>query len=98
VAEKRVGRFFRRVREKNLPILPDGNPKTIVGRASQQVGDALIVGMGVPVRACAVLLSLGDFAFAFPRRLSVATSLDAQQWTTGPNVPVHFTELAVRAR
>jgi hypothetical protein len=54
--------------------------------------------MGVPVRACAVLLSLGDFAFAFPRRLSVATSLDAQQWTTGPNVPVHFTELAVRAR
>jgi hypothetical protein len=40
----------------------------------------LIVDLGRPVRACGVELALGPQAGLFPRLLSIATSLDGEDW------------------
>jgi hypothetical protein len=62
------------------PIV-DANPATI--RASphpQRAGDVLVLDMGRTVRPCALLMSLGQAVYLFPRKLSVATSLDGSTW------------------
>ena len=64
-------------------ILTDGNPATLWSRPTQQrADDMLLLDLGLPANPCALLVSLGRFAFAFPRKLSIATSMDRMTWTT----------------
>ena len=66
----------------DLKIVTDGDPATSWRRPVQQAGDALVLDLGQPASPCALRLSVGQAAFAFPRALSIATSVDGLSWTT----------------
>jgi hypothetical protein len=65
----------------NVPSLSDRNPDTFWGREKQQVGDGIVVDLGQPVVPCAIQVSLGRSAWAFPRVLAIETSVDESAWT-----------------
>ncbi len=66
----------------DLKILTDGDPATSWRRPTQQTGDALVLDLGQAASPCALRVSVGQAAFAFPRALSIATSVDGLSWTT----------------
>ncbi len=49
---------------------------------AQHAGDALVVDLGEVRRPCSIQLALGDHVAAYPRALSVATSVDGAAWET----------------
>jgi hypothetical protein len=63
-------------------MLLDGDPKTVWYRSSQRAGDELRFDLAEPTRVCAIRLSLGRGAYAFPRRMTVAISADGANWAT----------------
>ena len=66
----------------DLARLTDHNPKTWwAGSHYQRVGDELILDLGMQVRPCAVVLSMGEFRISYPRQLTVETSSTGQEWT-----------------
>jgi hypothetical protein len=66
----------------DLEIMSDGDPATSWRRPTQQAGDTLVFDLGQSASPCALGLSVGQAAFAFPRALSIATSVDGLSWTT----------------
>jgi hypothetical protein len=62
----------------SLPV--DG--ATSWNRPAQRAGDSVVLDLGRVAQPCAVVMSLGPAVYAFPRRLSIATSVDALGWTT----------------
>jgi hypothetical protein len=70
-----------RLGKVDLATLTDRNPMTAWATPSpQQRGDTLTLELGAPARLCSVRLSLGEAAGAYPRLLSVSTSLDGNTW------------------
>jgi hypothetical protein len=65
----------------DLKTVTDNDPATSWRRPTQQAGDALVLDLGQPASPCALRLSVGQAAFAFPRALSIATSVDGLAWT-----------------
>lgn len=65
----------------NLASLTDSDDATFWSTGeSQRAGDALIVDLGAVARPCSVRLTLGSHRGSYPRALSVATSIDGEQW------------------
>ena len=62
--------------------LVDRDPRTFWWGPVQQPGERLTIDLGKPVEACGLVISLGKFALAFPRRLAVSISEDGSEWTT----------------
>jgi len=68
----------------DVSVLSDHNPKTwFVAKETQLAGETLTLDLGRTARLCAVRLSLDRAWWVYPRLLTVATSVDAQDWTTG---------------
>jgi hypothetical protein len=66
----------------DVSMLNDHNPKTwFVAKGSQHAGETLTVDLGRTARLCAVRMSLDTSWWVYPRLLTVATSIDAQEWT-----------------
>jgi len=57
--------------------------------------DELTLDLGGTVRICGLVLSLGDRAFVYPRRLHVDASVDGVTWQVGPERSVVGQVLAV---
>jgi hypothetical protein len=66
----------------DVRILSDEDPATLWKRPTQAAGDGLLLDLGQPAAPCGLLMSLGPAAFAFPRQLGIATSVDGAAWTT----------------
>jgi hypothetical protein len=66
----------------DVSLLNDHNPKTwFVAKGSQHAGETLTVDLGRTARLCAVRMSMDTSWWVYPRLLTVATSIDAQEWT-----------------
>jgi hypothetical protein len=67
----------------DLTVLTDRNPLTLwATRGPQQSGDTLRLDLGHTAQPCALFLSVGGFGDAYPRHLTVDTSVDATNWRT----------------
>ena len=77
-----VARAFDDRGDIDVRPLTDRNPATFWRRETQRAGDALVLDLGQPATPCALVMSLGPAIYAFPRRLSIATSADGIAWTT----------------
>ena len=54
-----------------------------VTKEPQHAGDTLLLDLGRPAPVCSVRMSLSTSLHVYPRFLTVATSLDANDWTPG---------------
>ena len=66
----------------DVSALTDRNPDTFWRRPEQRAADGFVLDLGQAVSPCGLSMSLGHAAWAFPRKLGIATSEDGTGWTT----------------
>ncbi len=65
----------------DVAVWKDHDPKTAwISKAPQHAGDALLIDLGRNASVCGIRVSIGDSWFAYPRALTVATSVDGNSW------------------
>jgi hypothetical protein len=68
----------------DVSVLTDHNPQTAwITKEPQRAGEMLTLDMGRISRLCAVRMSLYTSWHVYPRLLTIATSVDGNNWTPG---------------